>query len=1222
MDIKNITTSLFGEKQSESFVVDCFDKSIEKIKEFLTTVEMRGATYSNVTFEVDGNDSPDECLKKGNTFYGAFKGTEKKDGKVTEKKDGNKSICRIPIMTGSKFIPKDMNYQTFRGMFVVLGELYVHINWELQERNEVITTFKKVFKTSFTSYNYTTHASSVMKITKGTKKEDKDVLLVDIGKKNLVEKSKTYVNLISYIMFCEVVIKIWEKFSVDKKLKRETEFEEKNIFTAMIDYLKIDERKTLEKIIGRINKYIPKNDKTNYYVMRTFEDYMGKKSEENYENVVKTFGYLYSYSQNITTLDDIEPKNYYFFFEKMYEKVQESYFPQLKIEDKKSRYLLFADMIYQNSCNILKDIDSLMYKTFESAGFSVERVFIKAAINAMNKVNKRKLAYGTTKSVIEAVETIFINNFKSGVSTTVKSKTQNASRPGISQRVETTDYKSTYNLAKIGASSKTDVVTKGVTGRLYGNDHMPYIDGANVPEGEKCGRTKQFTIATRLSSHEDPENIKQFAKTKVDKKGSHKLVINNEYIGNVDISFIKEFKENRRTSKHISKEASIHVEKEGFKRIIIKTTSNRPLFPFYILDEEGFPLIASISGKFSFFDLLNKGYVEYLDPSELSNVEKYGIDPDTLYKGMEYCVMHPAHMLSKAININSFLTQYDPPQRVTFLIAMMKAQAVRHVDSSSKLYQTDVAYKEHGQKPVIQNMFSDLLDFTGEVALTATISFLKTTEDGIIVSRSFAERNGLIFYENYEISVKRAPSGINKIMEEKNLGKLEDKYANEGLSAEGIIKVGQKVYKGKVIALSISMEVKDGITRIIFEKEEFKDEKEGIVSKVVKAKDTTELNYIIQVQRTNDAAEVGNKLTTGHAQKGTIAEIIEDEDMLRDVKTGRIIDVINGPAGISNRLTIAQIHEQKIVFAFPTGLTRPLSEFIKRYQNLGEDFYIPLVHVQPEEQKTIKFLEEWGFETPDNFGKIEKTHLLKFDEMIGNAKYVLYSELSEMQKFLLKGKPYKDLILHDAYVKRTNMSEFLTKFKQVSFEDTDEILIEAEKKIKEMGYENGATLYNPKTQSTLKNILLGNVYYYPLKQTSKGKAHFSNVANINPLTGDNNKGRKRHGGLTVGYEEMAMWRLFGLDKFIAEKRQLSGVLIPLAFCKTCGMKASLKNDKYFCINCTKSQKCCGEDPIVKNSEITCSKCDTVSFVLPEVALAFLSVIDYFKAAGISLGISI
>lgn len=1220
MDIKKITTTVFGVEQSEQFVVDCFDKSIQKIMDFLAKIEIRGSKYSEITFEVDGKDNPDECLKKGNTFYGAFKAIEESEKKMTEKKKPEtKIICRIPIMTGSKYIPKDMEYKTFRGMFIVVGELYVHINWELQQRNEVITTFKDVYKTSLTCYNYKTHVSCVMKVTKGTSKEEKDVLMIDIGKKNMIEKSKTSVNLFSYIMFCEVILKIWEKFP--DKIKNKKELKGRNVFTAMTKYLKIDENTMFEKIVTKIFKYIPKNDKTDYYLMTTLEDYKNRKDEENYEDVIKTFGYLYNYSSRITTLDAISPDEYRSFFEFMHEKVLESYFPQLDIKDKNSRYLLFADIIYQNSCNVLKDIDSLMYKTFESAGFSVERVFIKSIINAMNKITKKRYVYSNAKSVIEAVETIFINNFKSGVSTTIKSKTKNASRPGISQRVESTDYKSTYNLAKIGASSKTDVVTKGVAGRLYGNDHMPYIDGANVPEGEKCGRTKQFTIATKLSTDGDVEDIKMFAKTKTDTKAPHKLLINNEYIGKVEISFVKEFKEKRRSGA-ISKEASIFIETGGFKRIIIKTYPNRPLFPFYVLDEEGFPIVASATGKFRFFDLLNKGFVEYLDPSELSNVEKYGTDPDTLYEDMEYCIMHPAHMLSKAINVNSFLTQHDPPQRITFLIAMMKAQAVRHKDSSSRLFQTDIAYKEHGQKPVIQNMFSSFLDFTGEIALTATISFLKTTEDGIIISRSFAERNGLIFYENYDISVKRVPFGINKIMEEKNLGSLEDKYANEGLSSEGVIKVGQKVYKGKVIALNVSTEIKDGVTHIIFEKEQFKDEKEGVVTKIVKAKDTTELNYIIQVQRINDSAEVGNKFTTGHGQKGTISEVVEDKDMLRDVKTGRIIDVINGPPGISNRLTIAQLHEQKIAFAFPIGLTRPLSEFIKRYKDLDEDFYIPLVHVQPNGKDVIDFLNKWGFETPDIFGEIKKTHILHFDEMDGDAKYVLYSELSELQKFLLEGKPYKDLILHDAYVKRTNMNEFLTKFKQVSFEDTDEVLIEAEKKLKEMGYENGATLYNPRTDSDLKNILVGNVYYYPLKQTAKGKAHFSNVANINPLTGDNNKGRKRHGGLTVGYEEMAMWRLFGLDKFIAEKRQLSGVLIPLAFCSTCGMKASLRNDKYFCINCTKSQKCCDEDPILKDSEITCKKCDTVSFVLPEVALAFVSVIDYFKASGISLGISI
>ena len=1269
MEAKKITTQIFGIKESEGFVVDCYDEAIERIKVFLENTTIGGVTFSNVIFEQYLSDGPDECQRKGETLYGAFKGTKKAKDKIPT----TEIICRIPLMVGSKYMRKDEPYESFDGMFVILGGLYCVVNWGLQARNEVITTFKMEYKTAITCYDYKDHTSSRWEVFRKKQKKvsatskNKEVqyesLIVTVGKKNPLTGKKEPVNLLAYIMFCENIIKIYDEMVKLQKAKREwfldiqkkyqkgeegrttqkEKEEKKNIFKVMIDHIKYDIGQRQNEITEEIVKYIPKNEQSSYYLKETIEEYEKISHIANMELIIRTFGWLKS-----TGIEDVEKftfdeYTFDYFYTFLYNRIMESYFPQLKKSDKESRYIILADIIYQISTGKTKDIDNVMYKTIESAGFTIERTFIKAIKN-LERGNITLISDEGEKSlnkdsnIFTEVEKIFKDNFKNGIWSTDSGRksAQAANRNGISLSVEPTDYKSTYQLAKIGVNSKSDAPAKGTAGRLYHETQLPYIAGENITEGKKCGKTLQGTVGLRLTNQitkEDYDSIERLIMENQDKTG-YICLIDSKYVGRVAFSFIELFKKERRKNM-IAKEASIYQEKEGQKKIIIRTVSNRPTFPYYVLDKKGRPLIFQDKKIETFDDYVRKGYIEFIDPAEMSMIDKWGTDPDEIYKGYEYVAMHPSLLVSKAVDVNSILTQHDASERITFLMAMMKAQAARHKESSYSLYKTDLAYKKGGQKPVFKTLFSDELKFTGETAFVATTGFIQTTEDLILCSETFAKRNGLIFYENYDVSMKRVSEAIGPAIMKEGFSNLQKVYDAYGLGPNGVIREGQEVYQGKEIALNIISEVKDEEIIVKFQVELFKDDKPGIVKKVVSRIEKDELVYTIQVERTKLYAESGNKFTSAHGQKGVIKKI-PDEDMPRDVKTGRIFDIVNGPTGISNRRTIGQLHEQKATFAFPTGVTYTIEDLILR----KKDFYIPLVHVRPdlvfekpEDKKTLfDLLLKYDMSTEINFGDV-KIHLLKFTETEGFIKYVLYSELTKMQQHLLQvSRKFRTLELHDAYIKREIMEKDITRIHQVSFESSRELLVEVDRKIEKMGYANGGKIYVPDTEtidrktgqripgtgSYIDNVFVGYIYMYPLKQASDEKAHVSNDANVNPLTGDNNKGKRSNGGLRIGKEEIAMLYRLQVDKFIEEKRELSGVLIDVPFCTGCKMKAIRKGTEYYCMNCAKGQSCCSKS-ILKDQKYICEKCEQVSFVMRRIPLSFYSVIDMFKACNISIG---
>ena len=1237
MDIKRFSAKIYNTDNSEEYIIRCYDEGIENMIDYLQNLKLFKTGYENVTFSLESNElTPIQCLDKRKSFMGVFRGN-----KIIKNiaSSSNSIICHVPMILGSKFIPKDMKYNELKGSFIIKGSMYTVNNWELQDRNNVITSFRKQFITSFTSYNYSNHISSKMEIE--ISKENENVIIISVGKKNPITDKRATANIISFIMFCDLVKHMDVFISKEGKLdelKKKHE-ESGDFFSDVMEILDYDKQKRMEDILGNIMDKIPENDKTSLYIMKTYEEYSSVEFDENISTICRDFGYFKEFDQTMKNYKKIKSGDIRSFIKFLHKKVKDVYMPHLKSSDDQSRYFILADMIYQLSCEKIKDIDDMVNKTFETAGFSLWRVFARGIKNF-----KRKMK--SSDDVFNALSKLFVDNFSTGIwytENTNKSMTMiQSGRRGASQYVESTDDKARYTLSRISVNSKTDAVAKGVLGRLYHASQSPFICGSNITEGKRCGQTKAYAVGTRVSLNISDNGIRIFLDIFKNPNGEFNVFIETEFICKANNDIIDQFIAYRRAGKYIPKMANIYQEKEGMRRIIIKTCPNRPLFPFYVLGEDGFPLFTSRSFKNATFDqFVKEGYIEFIDAYEMTMVEKYGIDPDVPYKGYKYVAMHPAHMLSEFIDINSLLTQYDPPQRVTFLGAMTKAIAIREDGKSTGLRKTDYAYKSGGQVPIIKNIFSDSAKFTGATALTIVTAEIDTTEDGIVISDSFARRCGLIFYTNKEITTSRVSSSVLENIKG-GKEKLKLMYEQKGMSDDGIIKEGEEVYKGRILAYNIISEEINGETVINIKTEEYRDDKVGVVHKVVRETEgissgimgTSKYNeYIIQIKHVYSQADTGNKLTTSHGQKGEISKIVPDDKMPFDKISGRRVDVIKGPASQINRLTMGELHELKVGFAFPMGITYTIDELIKEYYKKAQDFYIPLIHLRPSQifpnnkkstEQVIEFLKKWDVIIDDEFGDIDenKIEILKYDEMDNSAKYILFSSLTDNQKKILGGRLYRNIELHDGHIKRDVMSDVLTRVPIASFDPANDIILKAEKKIAKMGYAKGATIHNPETNSDIENVMIGNLYYYMLKQTARGKLHVSDIANFNPITGENSRGKKKNGGLKLGIQEMAMLIRLRVDEFIDEKRETSGVLIEVPFCKDCKMKAINKGGKFYCVNCTQTQDCCSGESIFKKGSYVCPKCERVSFVVKKITYAFSMVIDYFAPMGIGIGIDL
>ena len=181
-----------------------------------------------------------------------------------------------------------------------------------------------------------------------------------------------------------------------------------------------------------------------------------------------------------------------------------------------------------------------------------------------------------------------------------------------------------------------------------------------------------------------------------------------------------------------------------------------------------------------------------------------------------------------------------------------------------------------------------------------------TYEDAIVISESAAKK--LTSDTMYKTAVdldKTVKLGKKNYLTWKP-GEFT-KEQMEALDDNGIVKPGTVLHKEDPMILAVRMtEPSPGTMgkRILTDmSERWEHDHPGVVTDVVKTRNG------IKVYATVTApVEIGDKLSGGYGNKGTVAQIIPDDQMPRD-KSGRPIDIILSPLGLISRTNNSQLYE-------------------------------------------------------------------------------------------------------------------------------------------------------------------------------------------------------------------------------------------------------------------------------------------------------------------------
>jgi hypothetical protein len=187
-------------------------------------------------------------------------------------------------------------------------------------------------------------------------------------------------------------------------------------------------------------------------------------------------------------------------------------------------------------------------------------------------------------------------------------------------------------------------------------------------------------------------------------------------------------------------------------------------------------------------------------------------------------------------------------------------------------------------------------------------------EDGVVISESAAtkltsehmHRKGLDTSREHTLDKEKFLA-----YEAANITKEQAEKLDDG----GVVKKGQKVKPGDVLvgALKKREETDEAKIKARMHKSlvkpydnvsvKWEADHPGVVTNVVKRGRRTEVHV-----RTEEPAEVGDKLAGRHGNKGIITKIVPDHEMPQ-TKDGKPIEIALNPAGIPGRLNLGQVLE-------------------------------------------------------------------------------------------------------------------------------------------------------------------------------------------------------------------------------------------------------------------------------------------------------------------------
>ena len=317
-----------------------------------------------------------------------------------------------------------------------------------------------------------------------------------------------------------------------------------------------------------------------------------------------------------------------------------------------------------------------------------------------------------------------------------------------------------------------------------------------------------------------------------------------------------------------------------------------------------------------------KGIIDYLDVNE-EELSLIRLNPTKQIESTAkytHCEIHESLIFGMMCNQIIF-PQHNPATRNSFSCGQSKqAISMYHTNYNMRMDKTALILNQ-GQKPLVKSRYMEFINgeenYYGENVIVAIMCYTGyNVEDAILVNEGALKR-GLFrttYYSVYETHEEKDKSGTTitekKIMNieksEKDVIGTKTGYNYSKLDDFGLVREGTEINDETVIIGCAS--TSSGEDYVVDQSKTTKKGQLGIVDKAFMT-EGEEGTRIAKVRiREERIPAIGDKMASRSGQKGTIGQIIPEQDM-PFTKDGIRPDLIINPHAIPSRMTIGQLIE-------------------------------------------------------------------------------------------------------------------------------------------------------------------------------------------------------------------------------------------------------------------------------------------------------------------------
>jgi DNA-directed RNA polymerase II subunit RPB2 len=613
------------------------------------------------------------------------------------------------------------------------------------------------------------------------------------------------------------------------------------------------------------------------------------------------------------------------------------------------------------------DRDSYLNKRIDLTGTLLNNLFrnyFNKLVKDMEKQVIREINNGSWKSTEDYENIInFTNIYKIIKSTTIENgikralatgdfgiKHINSNKVGVAQVLNRLTYISSLSHAR-RISTPTDKSGKLIPPRKLHNTSWGYLCPAETPEGQSVGIVKNLSYMTHITIHSNSLSLHEYVEPYItninnndiqpsDMFNKIKVLINGCWVGFSDnpvelYTMLKDKKNSGIINIYTSivfdykmKEIRICNDAGRLTRPLLRVKNNDVLLKRSILDKLK---RKEINWDHLFTNtVLENGVMEYIDPEEQSfSLVSVNHDELSNYKNKDsdkilhytHCEIHSSTIFGILGSCIPFPEHNQSPRNCYQCAQGKQAMGVYVTNYENRMDKTAYVLN-YPTRPLVDTRVMNMIQLNKIPSGTNVIVAIMThtgynQEDSLLFNKGSIDRGLFIatIYHTEKDEDKQRINGDEEIRCKPDPSKTKgmkfgnyNKVNNKGVIPENTLVENRDIIISKITPIK---ENRNDHTKIIkFEDQSkiYRTNEETYIDKNYIDRNGDGYNFAKVKLRIVRKPVIGDKFSSRHGQKGTIGNIIPEED-IPFTKDGLKPDIIINPHAIPSRMTIGQLKE-------------------------------------------------------------------------------------------------------------------------------------------------------------------------------------------------------------------------------------------------------------------------------------------------------------------------